>query len=197
MAEKALTSYSYQKYLDLEASSSTKYEFHGGFITAMSGGTLAHGQIAVNTAYCVSDEIAKANKPCNSYSSDIKVRIETADRTFYPDFSVVCGEVLTAEKDPNALINPLLILEVLSESTVAFDRGAKFSHYRQISSLKEYVLVSQHEAMVDVFYRTKDGTWEIHTYTNLEDSVQLKSLDCSISMAAVYRRVPGIDEQVS
>ena len=194
MAEKALSSYLYEEYLALEASSLTKYEFHGGYITAMAGGTLAHGQIAVNVGTSISSEITKNGKPCNSYSSDVKVRIDSTDRTFYPDFSVVCGEVQTAENDSNALINPILILEVLSDSTVAFDRGAKFSHYREITSLKEYILVSQQEAMVDIFFRTKDGTWEIHTYTDLEESIPLKSLECTIHMRDIYRRVPGIDK---
>ena len=194
MGEKALATYSYQEYLEVEASSEQKYEYHGGFITAMAGGTLPHGQLAVNIGSSINNEIARDSKPCNAYSSDVKVRIESANRTFYPDFSVVCGAPQTSEKDANALTNPLLIVEVLSESTVAFDRGAKFSHYRQIQSLKEYVLISQSEPMVDVYYRTKDGTWEINTYMELSDSIQLKSLDCTIQMEAVYRRVPGIGD---
>ncbi|MEM6632779.1 MAG: Uma2 family endonuclease [Bacteroidota bacterium] len=194
MGEKALATYSYKEYLVLEASSEQKYEYHGGLIAAMAGGTLAHGQLATNFGKLVGNEIDKVDISCNTYSSDVKVRIESADRTFYPDFSVVCGEPQTSEKDPNALINPLLIVEVLSESTVAFDRGAKFSHYRQIQTLKEYVLISQSEPLVDVYYRTENGTWDINTYMELSESIHLKSLECAIQMEGVYRRVPGIGD---
>ena len=137
--------------------------------------------------------LKKKQKSCITYSSDVKVHIARSRRTFYPDASVVCGKAETAEQDPNALTNPILILEVLSDSTANFDRGAKFTHYREIESLREYVLVSQSEAAVDTYYRTDDGTWEINTITGLQAQVILKSIDCTVQMADIYRLVPGID----
>lgn len=193
MGEIALSNSTYQAYLALEAESDAKYEFHDGMITAMAGGTLEHGQIAMNAARALGNALEAANKPCITYSSDVKVHIASSRRTFYPDASIVCGKAIRSEKDPNALSNPILILEVLSDSTASFDRGAKFTHYRQMDSLKEYVLISQSEAMVDTYYRTEDGTWEINTITDLMALVRLKSIDCEIRMADIYRLVPGID----
>ena len=195
MGEKALSVYSYEAYLALEAESDTKYEYHDGMITAMAGGSPEHGQIAVNFTRFAGNALSMNNKPCIIYSSDVKVHISTTKRTFYPDASIVCEKPAKSDKDPHAITNPLLILEVLSESTMAFDRGAKFAHYRNIPSLKEYVLVSQNEAMVDTYYRTEDGTWEITTIIGLDKTVLLKSIGCEISMADIYLLVPDLNEE--
>lgn len=148
----------YQAYLALEAESETKYEFHDGMITAMAGGTLEHGQIAVNFTTEAGIGLKSNKRPCIIYSSDVKVHIASSRRTYYPDASIVCGQPIRSDQDAHAITNPILILEVLSDSTASFDRGPKFSHYRQIDSLKEYVIISQTEAMVDTYFRTEDGT---------------------------------------
>jgi Uma2 family endonuclease len=123
MGEKAISTYSYDSYLALEAESETKYEFHDGFITAMAGGSPEHGQIAGNFIWAIGSAINKSGKSCITYTSDVKVHIASARRTFYPDASIVCTQPERSEKDPQAITNPILILEVLSESTAAFDRG--------------------------------------------------------------------------
>jgi len=194
MGEKALSTYTYEAYLAIEASAELKHEFHDGYITAMAGGTLAHGQITVNCSSGIVSALLAANKTCITYSSDVKVHISTSNRTYYPDISVVCDTPQISGKDPYALVNPTLIVEVLSESTADFDRGVKFSHYRHLQSLREYVLISQTAPIVDVYYRTDNGTWDIHTYTNLTESVSLQSLGCTLQMKEIYRLVPGIEE---
>lgn len=196
MAEAAVSHYSYDAYLALEAEGELKYEYHDGFIVAMAGGTLEHGQIAGNLLYATRTALDKAHKPCRTYSSDVKVRVETTKRTFYPDMSLVCGAPQKSEKDPNALTNPLMIVEVLSESTAAFDLGEKFGHYRTLNSLRDYVIVSQDNARVDTYYRTDDGTWEINSYLELTDEILLKSIGLTIQMRDIYRLVPGIDPEV-
>ncbi len=193
--EPSISTYSYEAYLALEAKSETKYEFRDGFIVAMAGGTPAHGLIAANITRALGNAIISTNKPCSPYSSDVKIHIEATNRTFYPDLSIVCGKAIPSEKDHHALINPILIVEVLSERTVAFDRGAKFSHYRQIPSLKEYVLISQDEPILDTFYRTEDGTWEINTIQEMSEKVLFKSISCEVAMSDIYRMVPDISEQ--
>lgn len=185
MGEKALGNSTYEDYLVIEAESEVKYEFHDGHIMAMAGGTLGHAQVAANFIWATKSALMKGQNPCNIYSSDAKVHIKAANRIFYPDASVVCGTPTTSEKDANALTNPRLILEVLSESTAAFDRGAKFFHYRQLLSLQEYVIISPVEPLVDTYYRTKEGFWDIHTYTKLDEIVALKSLDCEVTMADI------------
>ncbi len=193
MAEKALSNHTYEDYLALEAESDIKYEFHDGFIVAMAGGSPEHSQIGANFIRYAGNALDRAGKSCIVHTGDLKVHIESTKRTFYPDVSIVCETPTYSPKDPNALTNPILILEVLSESTMAFDRGAKFAHYRQIPSLREYVLISQTESMVDTYYRTDDGTWEIQTITGLSATVVLKSLQCEVLMAEIYRLVPGME----
>lgn len=135
------------------------------------------------------DEI---DSSCRPFSSDAKIRVDKTNHTFYPDLSVVCGPIETSEKDSNALINSIFIVEVLSESSSDYDRGAKFAHYRQIPSCREYLLVSQNEVQVDVFYRTEEGTWEINTVSDLDQLILLKSLGGSIQVSDIYRRVEGL-----
>ena len=126
------------------------------------------------------------------FNSDLKVHIEATNRTFYPDVTVACESPVYSKKDLNALTNPILIVEVLSETTADFDRGLKFSHYRRLPSLREYVLISQGEPVVDTYFRTESGLWEIHTITGLEGKVELKSIGCTLKMEDIYRLVPGL-----
>jgi Uma2 family endonuclease len=107
---------------------------------------------------------------------------------------MVCGPDQRSEKDPRALANPSLILEILSDSTEAKDRGMKFRHYRQLPSLREYVLISQTEAAVDTYYRTDNGTWEIESILGLDQSVLLKSIGGTLALADIYRNVDGLAE---
>jgi len=160
----------------------------------MAGGTPEHGQIAMNFGRAVGNALEKAKKSCIIYSRDVKVHISSVNRTFYPDASIVCRFPQTSEIDNQAIINPILILEILSANTVASDRGAKFAHYRELPTLREYVLISQSEPLVDTFYRTEDTTWDIHTSTQLTEKVNLKSIGCIIQMSDIYRLVPGIDK---
>lgn len=194
MRKKALSSYSYQDYLDLEKDPEIRYEFHDGFIVAMAGGTPQHGLICMNFSIALGNSIQAKGLQCGIYSSDVKVRIERTNRTFYPDASVVCEPPVTSEKDKNAITNPNLILEVLSDSTALFDMGEKFAHYRQIESLREYVLVSQTESLVIANYRTPDGTWDISTYFSMEDVVVLQSMGVELRMTDIYRLAEGIEE---
>lgn len=194
MGQKALSSYSYQDYLDLEKDPEIRYEYHDGFIVAMAGGTPQHGLITMNFGSELHSKLKSMGMGCSLFSSDVKVRIEQTNRTFYPDASLVCEPPITSEKDKNAIINPSLILEVLSDSTALFDMGEKFAHYRQIESLREYVLVSQTESLVIANYRTPDGTWDISTYFSMEDVVVLQSLAVELKMEDIYHLAEGIEE---
>jgi Uma2 family endonuclease len=118
--------------------------------------------------------------------ADARIRIEAIDMTTYPDLSVVCGELQRAPDDPHAMLNPMVICEVLSDSTEAYDRGAKASHYRHVPSLQEYVLVSQSERRVEVQRRTPAGRWEIHEFV-AGDEVVLESLGIRFSVDALFR----------
>ncbi|MEL6653861.1 MAG: Uma2 family endonuclease [Bacteroidota bacterium] len=194
MTQVAVAKYDYEAYLAVEKEPGNKYEYHNGMITAMAGGTPEHGMITMNIGRALGNALEK--EPCSVLSSDVKVRIEVSNRTFYPDVSVVCGEIQKSERDVNAIINPKLIVEVLSESTASFDLGEKFAHYRKLTSLEQYIIISQESPLVHTYYRTQDGTWEIQTFAEAKEKIELKSIRATIEMADIYRRVSGIDPSV-
>lgn len=183
------TSVPYETYLSLEAESDTKYEYHDGFIVAMAGGTPRHSQICSNAERFIGNALDANGRPCIVYNSDLKVRVESVNRTYYPDATVGCEEALFSLKDRNALINPILIVEVLSEGTEERDRGIKFFHYRKLESLQEYVTISQQEPEVNTYYRQDDNIWEIKTTLGLEATVEIKSLGVNLRMQDLYRLV--------
>ncbi|MEL6650606.1 MAG: Uma2 family endonuclease [Bacteroidota bacterium] len=192
MAERAVSTYTYEEYLALEANPGQKHEYHDGMITAMAGGSPRHGQLAMNIGRVIGNALEAKASSCIVYNSDVKVRIDASNRTFYPDLSVVCGELIASSKDAHAIANPTLIIEVLSESTADFDRGVKFAHYRRLPSLRQYVLISQDRVLLDSYFRTEADTWEIRTYESLNDLIELKSLAISFELSAVYYQISGL-----
>ena len=183
MARSALvTRATYAEYLALEARGKDKHEFLCGEIFAMAGGTPEHGAVAM----AVGSElrVSLRGRPCRVYSSDVRVRVQDTGLTTYPDVSVVCGQLETAPGDPDAITNPVLLVEVLSESTEAYDRGAKAAHYRRIPSLREYLLVDPRERVAEVQRRNEQGVWEIHE-ARPGQQVELLSLGVRLDVDAV------------
>ncbi len=174
---------SYADYVAGEAAAAEKHEYLRGEVRAMAGGSPEHGRLAVSFARHLGN--ALGDKPCVVYSSDVRVRIADSDRSTYPDLSVVCGAAESAEGDPHAIVNPSVIVEVLSDTTEADDRGEKFAHYRRLASLREYVLVSQRALRVEVFRRTELG-WTLHE-AGPGEQVTLESLGVRVSVDDVYR----------
>jgi Uma2 family endonuclease len=175
---------SHADYAAAELAADSRHEYLRGEIYDMASGTLEHAALAAALAREIG--VALQGRPCRAFSSDARVRIEATDMTTYPDLSVVCGELQSSPADSRSMLNPTVICEVLSDSTEAYDRGAKASHYRHIPSLKEYVLVSQSEHRVEVQRRNAAGHWEIHEFGPGEHAV-LESLGVSISLDALYR----------
>lgn len=186
MGAKALDPYTLESYIQLDAASDVKYEYFDGFIVAMAGGAPEHGAIAVNVSTALHIALRAGGKTCQTFSSDVKVAINRARRRCYPDVSVVCGPVVRDEKEPQAITNPILIVEVLSESTESLDRGEKFLAYRQLPSLREYVLINQDKAQVEVFSRTADGTWRIQAAIGMDQEVELPALDIRLNTSDLY-----------
>lgn len=173
----------YAEYLAREASAEVRHDFVNGEVYAMAGGTPEHGALTAAVTRLIG--AALEGKPCRTYSSDVRVRVGSTGGTFYPDLSVVCGKLGTATDDPQAIANPIVLVEVLSEGTEAYDRGAKAGHYRRLPSLKEYVLVSQLEWRIEVQRLNERGTWELHFF-GPGDRVELTSLGVSFTLDAVY-----------
>ncbi|MGK0184649.1 MAG: Uma2 family endonuclease [Verrucomicrobiales bacterium] len=179
-----------EEYLTHERTAEVKSEFVDGEIFAMAGGTEQHSLIAVNCSGLIHE--AFKSRPCRTYSSDMKVRSEAEGTHHYPDLSALCGppDFLDAKRD--VLLNPSLIIEVLSATTEAYDRGRKFALYRGISSLREYVLVDQGEVRVDVYRWQDDGSWVLHSFDSMDADIHLESIDCQLSVRSIYDKVEFI-----
>ena len=182
----AIAALSYAEYIEFENTSEQKHEYLRGEIFAMAGGTLEHARLASRISWLLGN--ALAGKPCETFSSDAKVRVDATDLTTYPDVTVICGHIERSPIDAEAATNPVVLVEVLSQSTEAYDRGEKFSHYRQLDSLREYVLVAQDEPRLEVFRRTNSGTWELFEARS-GGSVTLASVGVEISVDDVFESV--------
>jgi len=174
---------SYEQYRAAEQGSAIRHEYLNGEIFAMAGGTPEHAALAM----AIGGELLNAlrGKPCRVYSADLRVRIVETGLTTYPDLSVVCDKLETDPEDPHAVLNPVVLVEVLSESTEAYDRGAKAAHYRRIPSLREYVLVSQLEPQIEVYRRNERGLFEL-VEARRGQRAPLTSLGIELDVDAVY-----------
>lgn len=174
----------YTEYCALERDSATKHEYLRGQVFAMTGGSLEHARLAGQLIFIFKRELAE--RDCHVFTSDARVRIDATDLDTYPDVSVVCGEPQTSSEDGHALINPLVLVEVLSDSTEAYDRGQKAAHYRQLPSLRAYLLVSQHEPRLELMVRREGGGWSFFE-AGAGEELRLEPLDLVIRVDEVYR----------
>ena len=182
-------SLSVEEYLRQEIETDTKYEYHDGKIYFLAGGTLNHGMISGDVYSDIKVALEKKNSDCQPFNSDIKLHIERINSYVYPDCMVICGEIEKAPNNKNAVVNPVLIIEVLSESTASYDRGDKFYFYRQIPSFKEYVLIEQSKHVVDVHFKGDNSDfWKITRYEGLDKIVELESIGIQVSMKRLYQR---------
>jgi Uma2 family endonuclease len=171
------------EYLDWEPTQEDRYEYWDGEVVAMSGGTRNHNRISLNFSKILDD--ALINRDCDVYIADVKVQVEPGRKYFYPDVVVTCDQ---GDDDAQIVQFPCLIIEVLSPSTEAIDRGAKFARYRQFQSLQEYVLVQVDRPKVEVFRRNDRNQWVLSEY-DLDDRLLLESIGVEIAIADLYRQV--------
>jgi len=178
-----------EDYLRLEDDATQRHEYRDGEVLAMAGGTLRHSRITTNAIRAVGDRIEGG--PCAVYDSNLRVRIPRKTLYTYPDAFVLCGEPQYDPLDTKfcTVLNPRVVIEVLSESTEAYDRGEKFQRYREIESLEEYVLVSQSSATVETFLRQPHGGWLLTAAIGLESTAVLRSIRVDIPLAKVYAGV--------
>ncbi len=182
---------SIKEYIEVEESTGIKHEYLDGFIRAMSGGTLNHSRATVNITTFLDNIIEKMGKKCSVFNSDAKVYIEKANSFVYPDVTVVCGDIEVGEHE-ESIANPILIVEVLSKSTGAYDRGEKFRKYCSLPSFKEYMLIDQDQAVVDTMCRHDASYWKMSSTIGLDKSVKLYSLGIEVLMAEIYKNVQDL-----
>ena len=175
-----------QEYLALERKAAYKSEYLDGHIIAMSGASFKHSLIISN----ISGELHLQFKGrgCSVHTNDMRVRPNPRDSYFYPDVVVVCGEPQFEDEAFDTLLNPIVIVEVLSPSTEAYDRGEKFRRYQQLASLKEYVLVSQDKVWIE-HHRRHGAQWILSHYRTLEEGLPLPSIGCEVPLSDIYARV--------
>jgi Uma2 family endonuclease len=173
-----------EEYLAIERKAEYKSEYVDGVMYEMAGGSERHNLIAANIIISIGVQLR--NRPCRVYPSDLKVRVPTSKRFFYPGVSVVCGEIRFADDERDVILNPTLIVEVLSESTAAYDRGKKFLSYQQIDSLREYLLISQDEEIVEHYVRQGNDTWLYAKAIGLEEMITLPSIECEVVLRDIY-----------
>ena len=179
----------YSEYLAAESGSETRHEFLDGAVWAMAGGTPEHGALAA----ALIGELRNAlrGKPCRVYTADVRVRVQATGLSTYPDVTVVCGAAETAAEDPSALVNPVVLVEVLSDATEAYDRGAKAAHYRRIPTLQAYILVSQGEPHVEL-YRRRESRWEL-VEARPGEWLDLPGLDAQLDIREIYANPFEVD----
>ncbi len=178
--------YTFDEYLDFERQSSIKHEFINGKIVEMAGGTGNHGIIAANMVAELKFSLKEKEKQYFVLGSDLKIRIEAVNEARYLDALVICEKLEYYDNRKDVILNPLLIVEVLSPGTQKYDRSTKFDEYKTISSFKEYVLISQKMPYVSTYYREEEDLWRIKTTMNKQASVYLRSIDVEISLDDIY-----------
>ena len=182
--------FSIPEYLEMENAATEKHEYYKGEIFAMSGGKVQHNLVSKNIL--TSLDVLLDGKPCQPYNSETRIHIEQNSLFTYPDVSVICGEPSSLNNDDFNLLNPTIIFEVLSPSIRNYDRGDKFKLYRDIPTLKEYVLVEPDAILVEQNFINGNGNWELKEYKQISDILFLQSIQLSLSLKAIYKRTKAI-----
>jgi Uma2 family endonuclease len=172
-----------EEYLEGERKAETKSEYLDGLIYDRAGATRAHNLIVWNVAGELRFQLR--GRSCEAYINDMKVRVPSHQLYTYPDIAIACGEIEFEDEETDVLLTPTILIEVLSPSTEAYDRGLKFERYRQIESLQEYILIAQDRISVEHYLRDEEE-WRFKAYLKPEDRVTLPSIDCAIPVSEIY-----------
>ncbi|MCK9425341.1 MAG: Uma2 family endonuclease [Ignavibacteriaceae bacterium] len=176
-----------EEYLEIERKASFKSEYFNGEMFALAGAKVNHILINGNINRELGNKLK--DKPCKVFSNDLRVKISATGLYTYPDLVIACGETKLEDEEMDTLLNPTLIIEILSESTESYDRGKKFEHYRNLESLQEYVLVSQDKPKVEQFLKQQDGKWLYSEVNGIDSRAQFTSIECEIDLKEVYHKV--------
>lgn len=178
--------YTLKEYLAFERLAKEKHEYSAGAIIAFAGASRAHNLIVSRVSRRLGNQLE--GKPCEIYVSDMRVRTTPVDYA-YPDIVVVCGEPRFEDDHLDTLLNPTVLIEVLSHSTEARDRGDKLHDYHSLESLRDYVLIEQYKMRADHFLRQSSGEWKLRLHNNPEEKIRIASLDCELLLADIYEQI--------
>jgi Uma2 family endonuclease len=193
MAVASRKNWTVEEYLAFERSSETRHEFLDGEVFAMAGASSRHSLI-VGALYA-SLFVQTEARECFVYQSDMRVQVSASGLYTYPDIVALCDTPIFDDRVQDTLLNPSVVIEVLSPSTEAYDRGRKFLHYKSIPTLEAYVLVTQDAPRVEIYLRQPDNTWVYADFTALDDLVSLPPIDCKVSLRRIYTKVQFGDEE--
>jgi Uma2 family endonuclease len=177
----------YADYLALEKSSGLRHEWLDGRVWAMAGASPNHNTLTMNLSGILYNQLR--GRPCRPWAQDLRVRIAANNVLTYPDVLVSCPPPEWDEKLPHTLLNPRVVIEVLSPSTEAYDKQAKLEHYRLLPSLSDYILISQDRMMVQHFHRLENDDWLLHIAENSDEVLFLQAIDCSLPLSEIYERL--------
>jgi Uma2 family endonuclease len=187
MSARVLSYISPVEYLRLERQSEYKSEYLNGEIFAMTGASRKHNLIGINSSSSLHQQLK--GRHCEVYGGEMRVKVRSSGLYTYPDVVVVCGEPEFEDDEFDTLLNPTVLIEILSPSTERYDRIAKTSYYRTIESLAEHLLLAQDEIRVEQYVRQADGRWLLFEYSSLESVVELRSIGCSLALRDVYHKI--------
>ncbi len=187
MREIAKDIISHEEYFELEEAAEYKSEYYHGEIFAMTGASVTHNLIAMNTGSALHASLRDSD--CVVFPPDIKARVDEARHYTYPDITVVCGEIEYSGNRDDVISNPLVIMEILSESTKDYDRGSKFAAYRNIVSLKDYLLIDQYERHVERFSKIEKNKWVLEEYNDPDAVIQINSIGVDVALKDIYHRI--------
>jgi Uma2 family endonuclease len=182
--------YSLEEWVELERSREIRYEFHLGEVFAMAGGSMNHGRISRNTTTLLDNHFNDHGNRCEVLTSEIKIEIASDGRYVYPDTMAVCGEVIESETVKVSITNPVLVIEVISDSSEAYDRGQKYRFYKRLSSIKEYLIIEQDRIAATLYRRNGDGDiFSRIEFEGVDAVIALQSIDFDLELVSLYRSV--------
>ncbi len=176
-----------EEYLERERLAEYKSEYYRGEVFAMAGASLRHGLIVSNLVMTLGQQLK--SRPCSIYANDLRLRVTATGLYTYPDVVVIWGEPEVADDQKDTVLNPAIVIEVLSDSTKDYDRGQKFEHYRGIPSLREYLVIAQDHPHAEHYIRQPENRWLLSETANLADTIHLPAIDCTLPLAAIYDKV--------
>ena len=177
-----------QEYVVFERASTTKHEYYAGEVFAMAGGTIRHNIIATNTVALLHSQLR--GTPCRALNSDMRVKVLATGLQTYPDVTVICGQPLFLDTSQDVIVNPTIIIEVLSPSTEAYDRGLKSQNYRMIETLREYFLVSQDKHHIEHYIRQDNGQWVFNEASDSDARMSIPTINAELIFTEIY---DGVD----